>query len=60
MPAGLRADVITYVHANLIAQIPWLEGKDKNFVADVVVMLKPRLFMVRDERRVTFCFVLFC
>ncbi|CBN78925.1 hypothetical protein Esi_0155_0068 [Ectocarpus siliculosus] len=48
MPAGLRADVITYVHANLIAQIPWLEGKDKNFVADVVIVLKPRLFMAGD------------
>lgn len=51
MPAGLRADVITHVHASLIAQIPWLEGKEKNFVADVVGMLKPRLFMVRGWRR---------
>lgn len=46
MPSGLRADVITHVHASTISQIPWLEGKDKGFVADVVILLKPRLFMV--------------
>ncbi len=46
MPAGLRADVITHVHMNTISQIPWLEGKDKAFIAEVAVTLKPRLFMV--------------
>lgn len=52
MPSGLRADVVTHVHANTIAQIPWLEGKDKEFVADLVVLLKPRLFMVRAVRHI--------
>jgi len=46
MPLGLRADVITHVHMSTIAQIPWLEGKEKAFVADVAIALKPRLFMV--------------
>ncbi|CAN0382693.1 unnamed protein product, partial [Scytosiphon promiscuus] len=45
MPSGLRADVVTHVHANTIAQIPWLEGKDKEFIADMVILLKPRLFV---------------
>lgn len=47
MPTGLRADVITHAHASTIAQIPWLEGKSNAFAADVAIMLKPRLFVVR-------------
>lgn len=44
MPAELRADVVTYVQRNTIAQIPWFDGKEATFVADIVVLLKPRLF----------------
>lgn len=53
MPSGLKADVITHVHMNTISQIPWLEGKDTAFVADVAILLKPRLFVV------SFCFSAF-
>ena len=59
MPSGLRADVITHVHMSTISQIPWLEGKEKAFVADVAILLKPRLFMVSYHIFSRFFFVAF-
>lgn len=46
MPASLKADVVTFVQRNTIARIPWLQTKDRAFVADFVVLLKPRFFRV--------------
>eukprot|EP00753_Platysulcus_tardus_P010635 PLAT292.1.p1 GENE.PLAT292.1~~PLAT292.1.p1 ORF type:complete len:1000 (+),score=400.29 PLAT292.1:39-3002(+) len=41
MPPSLRAEVLHYVHRNIIAEIPFFEGKDPQFVSAVVSVLHP-------------------
>ena len=46
LPVSLRADVVTFVQRHNISKVPWFEGKDPSFVADVAVNLKSRIFRV--------------